>query len=111
MSELEAHPGPRPIIGITTSSTEISIEGEPLPGRYAPTVYDDAVLRAGGLPVHLPVLPTGRNDELLQLVDGIILSGGGDLDPTTYGARPRVDLFQVESSRDAAEQELLHAAT
>ena len=105
--ELEA----RPIIGITTSSVEISIEGEPLRVRYAPTVYDDAVLAAGGLPVHLPVLPSGANSELLDLVDGIILSGGGDLDPTTYGAQSLPDLFEVEAARDAAEQELLHRAT
>ena len=101
----------RPIIGVTTSSVEISIEGEPLQVRYAPTVYDDAVLSAGGLPVHLPVLPSGRNNELLELVDGIILSGGGDLDPASYGVDAEPDLFEVESARDAAEQELLHGAT
>jgi putative glutamine amidotransferase len=111
MGEPEADRAPRPIIGITTSSVEISIEGEPLRVRYAPTVYDDAVLRAGGLPVHLPVLPVGRNDEFLDLVDGIILSGGGDLDPTSYGAAAAPDLFEVESARDAAEQELLRGAT
>jgi putative glutamine amidotransferase len=107
----ERHPGSRPIIGITTSFAEISIEGEPLEIRYAPTVYADAVLRAGGLPVHLPILPSGRNDELLHLLDGIILSGGGDLDPTSYGAEPEQDLFLVEPDRDGAEAELLHAAT
>ena len=105
------HPGSRPIIGITTSFAEISIEGEPLEIRYAPTVYADAVLRAGGLPVHLPILPSGRNDELLDRIDGIILSGGGDLDPTSYGAQPEQELFLVESDRDGAEAELLHAAT
>src|SRR4051812_41857147 len=101
MRDGEPHRGPRPIIGITTSSAELSIEGEPLPVRYAPTVYDDAVLRAGGLPVHLPVLPNGRNRELLDLVDGLILSGGGDVDPSAYGEEPQQGLFLVESDRDA----------
>jgi putative glutamine amidotransferase len=107
----QPHPGSRPIIGITTSFAEISVEGEPLAIRYAPTVYADAVVRAGGLPVHLPILPSGRNDELLDLIDGIILSGGGDVDPTAYGAQPQQGVFLVESDRDLAEQELLHAAT
>jgi putative glutamine amidotransferase len=111
LSEPQADPGPRPIIGITTSAAEISIEGEPLHVRYAPTMYDDAVLAAGGLPVHLPILPPGHIDELLNLVDGIILSGGGDLDPTLYGAQPERDLVDVESARDGAERELLQAAT
>jgi putative glutamine amidotransferase len=110
MHDHEPHRGPRPIIGITTSSAELSIEGEPLPVRYAPAVYDDAVLRAGGLPVHLPVLPSGRNRELLDLVDGLILSGGGDVDPSAYGEEPQQGLFLVESDRDVAEGELLHAA-
>jgi putative glutamine amidotransferase len=101
----------RPIIGITTSSGELSIEGELLRVRYNPAVYDDAVLRAGGLPVHLPVLPSGQNDQLLDLLDAIILSGGGDVDPASYGAQPGSDLFEVESARDAAERELLHSAT
>jgi putative glutamine amidotransferase len=110
MHDGKPHPRSFPIIGITTSSAELSIEGEPLPVRYAPTVYDDAVLRAGGLPVHLPILPSGRNSELLDLVDGIILSGGGDIDPNAYGAERQRGLFLVESDRDAAEGELLHAA-
>jgi putative glutamine amidotransferase len=107
----QLHPGLRPIIGITTSFAEISIEGEPLAIRYAPNVYADAVVRAGGLPVHLPILPNGRNHELLDLIDGIILSGGGDVDPAAYGARPQRGLVLVESDRDGAELELLHAAT
>lgn len=107
----EMHPGSRPIIGITTSFAELPIDDELLAIRYAPTEYTDAVLRAGGLPVHLPILPRGRNDELLGLIDGIILSGGGDIDPTAYGAQPERDLLFIESDRDAAEEELLHAAT
>lgn len=111
MSEAQPGPGRRPIIGITTSATELSFEGEPLHVRYAPTLYDDAVLAAGGVPVHLPNLPRGHADELLNLVDGIILSGGGDVDPATYGAQPERGLVEVESARDGAERELLHAAT
>jgi putative glutamine amidotransferase len=110
-AEAQAHFERRPIIGITTSSGELSIEGESLQVRYNPVVYDDAVLRAGGLPVHLPVLPSGQNDQLLELVDAVILSGGGDVDPAAYGAQPRSDLFDVEPARDVAERELLHAAT
>jgi len=104
------NPAARPVIGITTSSTEISIEGELLHIRYAPTVYTDAVLRAGGLPVHLPIAPSAEADELLALVDGIILSGGGDISPAAYGAPAEDGLVDVEPARDLAEQDLLRCA-
>ena len=103
-------PRARPVIGITTSSTSIPIEDEPLLIRYAPTVYDDAVLAAGGLPVHLPLLRGEHVADVLDLVDGIILSGGGDVDPASYGHEPEAELTDVERARDEAEHELVHAA-
>jgi len=74
-----------------------------LPRRYA-----DAVTAAGGIPVLLPPEP-GIGDAVARL-DGLMLSGGGDIDPARYGAEPSVHLTSVRGERDAAEFALLDAA-
>jgi putative glutamine amidotransferase len=74
-----------------------------LPRRYA-----DAVSAAGGIPVLLPPEP-GIGDALARL-DGLMLSGGGDIDPARYGAEPSPELTSVRAERDAAEFALLDAA-
>ncbi len=74
-----------------------------LPRRYA-----DAVAAAGGIPVLLPPVP-GIEDALARL-DGLMLSGGGDIDPARYGAEPLPQLTSVRAERDAAEFALLDAA-
>src|SRR3712207_6991452 len=53
-----------------------------------PRSYIDAVQRAGGLAVMLPPDPTAADDpdEWLDVVDGLILAGGVDVDPSSYGA-------------------------
>jgi putative glutamine amidotransferase len=94
----------RPVIGITTSATEIPIGGEPLAIRYSPTVYDDAVWEAGGVPVHLPVVPEDRVADVLGLVDGIILSGGADVDPALYGQAAHASIEEVDVARDGSER-------
>jgi putative glutamine amidotransferase len=100
----------RPAIGITTSSTVISIEEEPLDIRYSPTMYDEAVWAAGGIPVHLPPLPPEGGEHLVDLVEGLILSGGEDLDPRTY-RRPATDgAGQLDRERDDAELGLAQRA-
>jgi putative glutamine amidotransferase len=74
-----------------------------LPRRYA-----DSVAAAGGIPVLLPPAP-GVEDALARL-DGLMLSGGGDIDPARYGAEPAPQLTSVREERDAAEFALLDAA-
>jgi len=74
-----------------------------LPRRYA-----DAVTAAGGIPVLLPPEP-GIGDALARL-DGLMLSGGGDIDPARYGEEPSAHLTSVRGERDAAEFALLSAA-
>jgi len=70
----------RPLIGVTTYHRERS-------GRerfQLPASYVDAVRQAGGLPV---LLPPGdeRPDEILDSLDGLVLCGGGDIDPGLFG--------------------------
>jgi putative glutamine amidotransferase len=74
-----------------------------LPRRYA-----DRVVAAGGIPVLLPPVP-GIEDAIGRL-DGLLLSGGGDIDPACYGAEPDPHTGTVSPERDVAEFALLHAA-
>jgi putative glutamine amidotransferase len=85
-----------PIIGITTYARNDE-------GRFVlPAGYVDAVRRAGGIPL---LIPPGeeRLDELLALVDGLILSGGGDLDPAHYGSPGHPTVYLVNAERDGME--------
>lgn len=94
-------PSPAPLVGITTYGRDDADH----PGRYhLPGEYVDAVRRAGGVPVLLP--PGGSDAEiaaLLERVDGFVLAGGGDIDPTFYGAAPHPTLERVDVARDRFE--------
>jgi putative glutamine amidotransferase len=70
--------------------------------------YARSITAAGGLPVHLPqhVDPT----EYAGRLDGLLLSGGTDIDPARYGAVAETDLYVPEPERDAAELGLLEVA-
>ena len=72
--------------------------------------YVAAVTRAGGLPFILPTLdPTDAELALLSL-DGLLLTGGGDVEPGCYGAAPAAEVYGVEPERDAYEIALVKAA-
>ena len=75
----------RPVIGITTGGRrEGYIKSRHYDAFYStPAPYVDAVRRAEGIPLLLP--PGTENDqELLPLLDGVIVTGGTDIDPAEY---------------------------
>ena len=74
-----------------------------------PCTYVDAVRAAGATPL---ILPPGerRPERLLDLVDGLILAGGGDVAPQAYGGRPHETIYKVCEERDAFEFALARAA-
>jgi putative glutamine amidotransferase len=80
-----------------------------LPTALVPLNYVQAVERAGGRPLLVPPSATGI-DETLDALDGLIFSGGSDLDPDTYGAEAHPETDGVRAERDAAELVLLRAA-
>jgi putative glutamine amidotransferase len=100
----------RPLIGIT-SYAEPSVRwgAWDLPTALVPLNYVQAVERAGGRPLLVPPSATGI-DETLDALDGLIFSGGSDLDPDTYGAEAHPATDGVRAERDAAELVLLRAA-
>jgi len=86
-----------------------------------PRAYVRAVLRAGGLPLALPIpemehTPGGlapenrRWESWLSGLDGLLLSGGGDLAPSLFGEEPLPGLGSVDPHRDALEMALVRAA-
>lgn len=69
--------------------------------------YARAVQRAGGIPVWIP---GDVGPEILERLDGLLLSGGEDIDPAEFGAEPDPDLGNTNAQRDAQERELFGAA-
>ena len=97
-----------PVIGISCYSLRArwstwDDEADLLPHRYVAMVA-----RAGGLPVLLP--PTEHTADVLPRLDGLILSGGSDVEPSRYGAAPDPAAGPFYPARDAAELELCHGA-
>lgn len=97
--------GPR--IGITTFRGRDSSDR---PTVAVGQAYVDAVHAAGGFPVLLPILDPGAAPDGLAGLDGLVLSGGGDVDPTRYGQAPAPEVAGVDVARDAWELALVAAA-
>jgi putative glutamine amidotransferase len=98
----------KPLIGITTRNTKDS-DGHP--ALMILHSYINAVLGAGGLPVHIPsILPEDDLRQLYSRLDGILFSGGGDisLDYFPGSDHPRVD--GIDEARDTTEINLMRAA-
>jgi putative glutamine amidotransferase len=91
---------PAPLIGVTTSITV----GKSPERAYVNSAYLHAIQRAGGVPVALP--PQLDADALLRLlaeIHGLLLTGGGDMDPALFGELPHPTLYEVAPSRDVLE--------
>jgi putative glutamine amidotransferase len=99
----------RPVIGITTYAQEARWGVWKLPAALIPLDYVDAVERAGGRPVLIPPSEEGV-DETLDAVDGIVFSGGADVDPALYEAEAHPETDTPQTRRDAGELALLKAA-
>jgi putative glutamine amidotransferase len=99
----------RPIVGITTYVTPARFGVWELDAALVPVDYVRAVERAGGRPLLVPPAADGV-DETLDALDGLILSGGSDLDPELYGQDAHPETTGVVLERDRAELALLEAA-
>jgi putative glutamine amidotransferase len=77
-----------------------------------PHTYGLAVQRAGGIALILPPDPsvTAEPDRVLDLLDALLLAGGADIDPATYGERPHPETTGIYPSRDEFELALARRA-
>jgi len=99
----------RKIVGITCSSNEAS------PGenarQYLNTAYVLAILKAGGVPVIIPnVVDKELVESYLASIDGLMLSGGVDVDPKYFDEERHPNLGEVDVSRDSTELPLVKRA-
>ncbi|HKB94895.1 MAG TPA: gamma-glutamyl-gamma-aminobutyrate hydrolase family protein [Gaiellaceae bacterium] len=100
---------PRPVVGITTYVEEASWGHWRLPAALIPQMYVEMLEAAGARPLLVPPSEEGV-EETLDALDGLLLSGGADLDPETYGAEPHTETSGTRPARDRAELALLQAA-
>jgi len=99
----------RPVIGITTYFTAARWSNWELEAALVPADYVRAVERAGGRALLVPPSHDGV-EETLESLDGLIFSGGSDLDPELYGQEAHAETSDVVRNRDTAELALLEAA-
>jgi gamma-glutamyl-gamma-aminobutyrate hydrolase PuuD len=99
----------RPIVGITTYVVAATFGVWEEDSALVPHDYVRAVERAGGRPLLVPPSIDGV-EETLDALDGLILSGGADLDPALYGQDPHPETDRPFTLRDDAEMMLLRAA-
>jgi putative glutamine amidotransferase len=107
----------RPLIAVTTSELRrpedgcSRSQGEPPKLEVAlATLYPEAIERAGGIPVIVPLLRPDSVAALLDRVDGVCLPGGPDVQPSVYGAEAHPELGPTEPRVDALELALVRAA-
>ena len=99
----------RPLIGITAYAEEIRWGVWTEEAALVPLNYVRAVEHAGGRALIVPP-SEGALEETLGALDGLIFSGGGDLDPDLYGAETHQETDEPHPIRDRAELRLLQAA-
>jgi putative glutamine amidotransferase len=98
----------RPIIGITLMN--IHHEGQRALQGVRP-MYVEAIAAAGGIPLMIPLTDDPAvTQTLYTLCDGILLPGGEDLDPASYGEAPLPELGHVDGQRDQVELQLARTA-
>jgi putative glutamine amidotransferase len=107
----------RPVIGICTAIERARWSVWDQQAALLPLAYVEAVQHAGGLVLMFPPDPelAAEPHQVIELIDGLILAGGADIDPATYeqeahpetiGTVPERDAFEMALARAAIEREL-----
>jgi putative glutamine amidotransferase len=95
----------RPVIGICSAIESATWAAWEVEVNLSPRTYSLAVQRAGALALILPPddVVAEAPDELLDMLDGLILAGGSDIDPASYGAQPHPETRSTRPERDRFE--------
>jgi putative glutamine amidotransferase len=98
-----------PIIGLVGALERAQWSVWDLEVTLSPRLYIDAVTRAGGLPLVIPPVRGVDPGTLLDALDGVLLIGGADIDPESYGAERHPTTVGTNAERDAFEIALTQA--
>ena len=93
----------KPIVGLTTYPASATH------GWHTPALYVDAVLRAGGVPMMLSGQCPDCAERWLDVVDAVVLIGGGDINPAEFGSAGHETIYNLSAERDAMELALMRA--
>ena len=101
-----------PVIGLTTYRQQARSGVWDVPASFLPAVYLEGVTRTGGIAVLLPPQPVDGAiaEQVIGRLDGLILTGGKDVDPAAYGQQPHPATEEPANERDEWEFALLRAA-
>lgn len=99
----------KPLIGITTYLTPATFGAWEEDAALVPASYVSAVERAGGRALLVPPAEDAV-EETLDALDGLLFSGGSDLDPDLYGQDAHAETDDIVPARDTAEIALMRAA-
>ena len=98
----------QPLIGITSGLTR-NRSGNPV--CQVNQAYVDAIQSAGGLPIVIPgVTNISTLESLLSRLDGVLFSGGADIDPVLFGGESHPRIYGISPERDALEMALVRHA-
>ena len=93
----------KPIVGLTTYPASATH------GWHTPVLYVEAVLRAGGVPMMLSGQCLDCAERWLDVVDAVVLIGGGDINPAEFGSAGHETIYNLSAERDAMELALMRA--
>src|SRR5213593_506093 len=102
--------GMAPLIGISAHKAIVTEGDVAVFHHVVSAAYVKAVRKAGGVPVLLPLVDADDAVALLGRVDGLLMTGGGDVEPSFYGAVPDPLTSRVDAERDAHDIALCRGA-
>lgn len=116
MTARRRHGRSTPLVGVTTYVAEASWGNWSRRAAVVPSSYYELVAAAGARPLLLPYCtsapggPAAGATEVVAALDGLVLVGGGDLDPAAYAQDRHPEAGGIDPERDASERALLEAA-
>lgn len=99
-----------PIIGITGRPYELASIGQTLDAHVVFETYSDSISFVGGLPVMLIPVGADKIDDVLDRIDGVLLPGGGDIDPLWYADSRHETSRAISRKRDEFEFDVTRRA-